>query len=123
MSYDIRLCDPVSGETLKSIHDHDMRGGTYIVGGTNELWLNITYNYSKFYREVYPKKGIRILYNKTAVESISILEKMINEIKKNHPTMEFSNNYWDALPGNAVRPLYQLLAMARLRPDGVWKGD
>ena len=24
---------------------------------------------------------------------------------------------------NAIKPLYQLIAMAQLRPDGVWDGD
>lgn len=33
------------------------------------------------------------------------------------------DDYWEATAGNALRPLYQLLAMARLRPDGVWDGD
>ena len=32
-------------------------------------------------------------------------------------------NYWEPTAGNAIRPLYQLIAMARLRPDGVWDGD
>ena len=32
-------------------------------------------------------------------------------------------DYWEATAANAIRPLYQLLAMARLRPDGIWDGD
>lgn len=31
--------------------------------------------------------------------------------------------YWVATRENAIRPLYQLLAMAQMRPDGVWEGD
>ena len=34
-----------------------------------------------------------------------------------------TRNYWDETAANAMRPLYQLLAMARLRPDGIWDGD
>lgn len=32
-------------------------------------------------------------------------------------------DYWEATEGNAKRPLLQLAAMARIRPDGVWDGD
>ena len=33
------------------------------------------------------------------------------------------DDYWEATAANAIRPLYQLIAMAKLRPDGVWDGD
>ena len=32
-------------------------------------------------------------------------------------------DYWEPTAGNALKPLYQLLTMAQLRPDGVWDGD
>lgn len=32
-------------------------------------------------------------------------------------------DYWMDTAANALRPLYQLLAMAQLRPDGIWEGD
>ena len=44
MSYDIHLNDPVTKQTLELDDPHFMRGGTYVVGGTKELCLNITYN-------------------------------------------------------------------------------
>ena len=47
MSYDIHLCDPVTHEALQTDVPHDMRGGTYAMGGTTGLWLNVTYNYGK----------------------------------------------------------------------------
>ena len=47
MSWDISLTDRVTGEVLHSDAPHMMRGGTFMLGGTTELWLNITYNYSK----------------------------------------------------------------------------
>ena len=49
MSYDIRLCDPVTHEALQTDVPHDMCGGTYAMGGTTKLWLNVTYNYGKHY--------------------------------------------------------------------------
>lgn len=33
------------------------------------------------------------------------------------------SDYWHATEGNAKRALYGLLALAKMRPDGVWDGD
>lgn len=49
MSYDIRILDPVTREPVLLEQPHFIQGGTYAEGGTNELWFNITYNYSPFY--------------------------------------------------------------------------
>lgn len=50
MSYDISLCDPVTHETLEVDDTHFVAGGTRSIGGTKELWLNITYNYGMYFR-------------------------------------------------------------------------
>ena len=34
-----------------------------------------------------------------------------------------NSDYWESTAGNAIKPLYQLLVFAELRPDGVWDGD
>lgn len=34
-----------------------------------------------------------------------------------------NDDYWTATAANAISPLYKLIAMAQLRPDGVWDGD
>ena len=34
-----------------------------------------------------------------------------------------NSDYWEDTAANAIRPLYQLIAMAKMRPDGVWAGD
>lgn len=109
MSYDIRLLDPVTREQLETEVAHDMRGGTYAMGGTTMLWLNVTYNYGKHYYRVLGDKGIR---------TISVLEAAAAKLSD-----EISDDYWEATEGNAKRPLLQLAAMARMRPDGVWDGD
>ena len=120
MSYDIRLTDPVTHETLHTDEPHMMAGGNYVVGGTTELWLNVTYNYGKFYRrpDVLGGDGIRAIYGMTGAESIPVLERAASALGN-----EVSDDYWDAVEGNAKRPLLQLAAMARMRPDGVWDGD
>lgn len=32
-----------------------------------------------------------------------------------------TNDYWQPTAANALKPLYQLITMAKLRPDGVWE--
>lgn len=192
MSYDIWLKDRLTGETLEVNNNHFMTGGTYAVGGTKELWLNITYNYAHYYYEatdgdprfaheevscVYfdgtygPMEieyGIRGIYGKTGAQSIQMLKDIIQRIEERYKkdgewisterkkikfispsgevtmdpyvaiskwtsytkeeyTIQVSegpdNDYWEPTAGNAIRPLYQLIAFAEMRPDGVWDGD
>lgn len=119
MSYDIYLKDPITKETTEIDTPHFMRGGTYCINGSNELSLNITYNYSKYYREtICSKKGIRAIYGLTGLESIPLLENAINQLGD-----DVDNDYWKPTEGNAKRPLIQLLTMAKMTPDGIWQGD
>lgn len=140
MSYDICLNEPVTGGTIELEFTHQMSGGTRAIGGTEEAWLNVTYNYSRWYyrEDVFPPvngklKGIRTIYGLSGAESIPVLERAITGLSS--CTDELSENerrdleskkvkgYWLPTRENAIKPLYQLLAMAKLRPDGVWDGD
>lgn len=127
--------------------DYDPKTGRFTPKPISEAHINITYNYGKYYYEATdgdprfahdevtayytdgstgPTKtayGIRGLYGKTGAESIPMIKYIIDFISKKYPSLETSDDYWEPTPGNAVRPLYQLLAMAQLRPDGVWDGD
>lgn len=82
MSYDISLCDPVTHKPLKADSTHFIAGGMRAMGGTKELWLNVTYNYGHFYYrpEVFGENGIRSIYGKTGAESIPMLEKAISAL-------------------------------------------
>jgi len=119
MSYDISLKEPESDETIVFDQRHDITGGTFAVGGTDEAWLNITYNYGKFYyKYIDPEKGIRFLYGKTGKESIPLLEKAIKKLGT-----EKNDDYWKATAGNAGIALQGLLVFAKMRPDGIFGGD
>lgn len=120
MSYDIYLNDPVTGEVIELDQPHLMTGGTYVDGGTTQCWLNVTYNYGKFYRrdDVFGDLGIRAIYGLSGAESIPVLERAVAALGD-----EVSDDYWEATEGNAKRPLMQLLALAMMRPDGIWDGD
>lgn len=140
MSYDITLKDPVTHEIIEFDEPHQMRGGMYAIGDIREAWLNITYNYANYYYDAAegddrffgklwydePKNlGIRGIYGKTGAESIPMLQEMIERIKP-MPDEECSadcKGYWKPTAENAIRPLHYLIAMAQLRPDGIWDGD
>lgn len=118
MGYDIRLCDPDSGATLNLEQPHTYRGGTYADGGTTECWLSVTYNYFEIFRRVLGEDGIEVLYGLTGGESIPVLEQALSQL---HGKPD--ENYWRATDGNARAALEDLLALARLRPEGIWAGE
>lgn len=141
MSYDIYLTDPVTRDPIELEEAHYMRGGTYPLSGAKEAWLNITYNYADWYYSpgVFAEtwednsKGIRAIYGLTGAESIPVLKKAIaalesltvdiSEEDRHNCEKQGTTGYWVPTRANAIRPLYQLLALAQMRPDGIWVGD
>lgn len=118
MSYDISLVDPITRDALVVETPHQIRGGTYAMNGTTEAWLNITWNYAPFYYKVFGEKGIRTIYGMTGAESIPVIKAAIAKLGDDvHP------DYWEPTEGNAKKALHGLLALAQMRPDGVWDGD
>lgn len=140
MSYDIYLCDPATKETIELDVPHQIHGGMFAVGGTTELWLNITYNYARWYymEGVFSEKdgenkGIRTIYGLNGAQSIPILKNAISALESCQEDIgederkDYENHgltgYWMPTRANAIKPLYQLLAFAQMRPDGIWDGD
>ena len=139
MSYDIYLTDPVTREPIELEEAHYMRGGTYALSGTTEAWLNITYNYANWYYgpgvfgETADNKGIRTIYGLSGAESIPVLQNAIKTLEsitedisdeeRREYERQGATGYWIPTRANAIRPLYQLLALAQMRPDGIWEGD
>lgn len=178
MSYDIYLKDSTTKETAE-VPGHLMIGGTYKADyhpetGTftpalnTDAHLNVTYNYGRYYYEVYKEKGIRTIYGMFGLESIMVLEKMISFLEEEYKvkgewictkrkktiyydrdgkeikdivaviqmdtpcrTEEIevevyegdTSDYWQATAVNAIKPLYQLMTLAKMRPDCIWDGD
>jgi hypothetical protein len=118
MSYDISLVDPITKETLHADTTHQLKGGTHALGGTTELWLNVTWNYGKHFRRVMGEEGIRAIYGKTGAEAIPVLKSAANQLGD-----DVSDDYWEPTEGNAKRAILSLMALAQLRPDGVFQGD
>lgn len=118
MSYDIELAHPVTKKVLELDWVHHMRGGTYQTGGSKELSLNITWNYSDFYYKFFGDKGIRTIYGMTGATSIPVIQQVVDKLGA-----DVTDNYWEPSEGNAKAALLQLIALAQLRPDGIWQGD
>lgn len=118
MSYNIELLHPITKEVLKLDNPHFMTGGTYALGGTTEMHLNVTYNYAPHYYRLIGDKGIRTIYGMTAIDSIPLLSKAIEQLKD-----DVVENYWEPTEGNAKMALIQLVTLAKMRPDGIWDGD
>lgn len=115
MSYDCTLKDPVTGETLQVDTPHHIRGGTYLLGGTHELTLNVTYNYHPQFCKALGKELTDFLQGRLASETIPEIRAAIAKLGD-----DVSEDYWAPTEGNAKRALYGLLALAEMRPDGVW---
>ncbi len=117
MSYDIYLDDPVTRTTLKLDKPHFMRGGTYAIDGEIECHLNITYNYFHYFTAI-GDKGIRTIYGMTGSASIPLLKAVAEKLGN-----DVDPDYWKPTEGNAKCALLQLVALAEMRPDGIWSGD
>ena len=129
MSFDVVLQyskeDGSSGDTCVS-QQKRIAGGTYVMGGTNDCELNITYNYSVHYHEIFPiayaqkgngqvameTTGLRWLTDKTGAEAIPILESCVERLGTKR-----SEDYWKATMGNAGYALSILLEWAREFPE------
>ena len=118
MSYDIELIDPITRVVLELDSEHHMKGGTYCAGGTKEASLNVTYNYHPIFCKVLGDSGIRSIYGMTGAESIPTLDYAIGLLGN-----DVDEDYWKPTEGNSKRALLQLLALAKMRPDGIWSGD
>lgn len=92
-------------------------GGTYLVGGSTEANLNITYNYSWFYYKCLDKKkGLKWLSGKTSIGCIDRLQAAVNELGTNR-----WKDYWTPTPGNAGYALSILLEWAKDNPDAIFE--
>lgn len=118
MSYDIDLLDPYTRDVIILDEKHQMKGGTFVDGGTRHASFNITWNYGDHFRKILGDQGIRIIYGMTGAESIPVLEKAISQLGD-----DVDVDYWKPTEGNAKKALYCLIKLARIRPDGLWNGD
>jgi len=106
----------LEGKKICQVERHT-EGGTYVIGGTTDANLYITYNYSKFfYSHLDKKHGLKFLNMKKAKNVTEKLRKDVNTLG-----VERNNNYWKATPGNAGYALSILLKWAQKYPEARFK--
>lgn len=115
MSYDINVVRSKDKSRVRLRSKHGIQGGTYAIGGTDEAWLNITYNYSEWFCKLWPERddnnggGIRSLYGRPIDEVIEELDRAIGILKG-----EPDEDYWAATEGNAREALFELKLLCEL---------
>lgn len=121
MSYDIRLKDKSTDETLYADFI-PTREGTYAIGhdSARPCTMNITYNYQPLLVKAFgTEDGVRTIYGMTAKESIPVLESAMLKLGN-----DADDDYWKPTEGNVKQAIAGLLAIARSSdPEGVWSGD
>lgn len=124
MSVWYTLEDAQSGATLTLPEGSHSEGGTYVLGGTDECTLNVTYNYGKPIAKAQQAAGytpegmISLLDGLTGEESARVLSELVAELGT-----EESPDYWEPTEGNARKALALLLLMAQAFPEGVWRAN
>lgn len=122
MSYDIDIIDPKTGKVVEANETHIIGGGTYVVGGTRDLSLNITYNYAKHFYRLLGDKGIRVLYGKKVSETLVLLAKATGQLGD-----DVNPDYWQPTEGNVKKAILDLISLGAMAiavcPDAVWEGD
>lgn len=115
MSWDINIVHPDTGEALQNPAGvHQVRGGTYCVGGTSELYLNVTYNYATLYHRVLGW-GLSQLDGQLVADTLNHLAKGVAALGT-----ETDPDYWQPAEGNARAALCDLLSLAAMAPHGRW---
>ena len=75
------------------------------------------------------KRTKTIYYDKNGkeIEGIVALTNKIKQVREEVVEFEVSegdtSDYWMDTAANAIKPLYQLIALAKMRPDCIWDGD
>ena len=116
MSYGVHLREPNGSVCQVERHSEC---GNYVVGGTTDTYLNITWNYREyFYEHIDKEQGIRWLYNKKAKDCVPKLEEVVKKLGT-----KTDNSYWAPTAGNAGYALSILLKWAKENPEAVFGGD
>ena len=124
MSHDIRI-KRKDGTVVELKERHAITGGTYVLGGTTEAWLNITYNYWRIFHRLFGEDGISTIYGMNIKDARVILVKAVAQLGDAEPDAD----YWKACDGNAKKALIGLVELTDRAlsdyPDDemFWEGD
>lgn len=105
-----------------------MKTGAESIPMLKDLIQRITAKYQRNGEWIFTERQIPHCYDKTGVainpNEVFIHRQDVRFEERAEMVSEGPNtNYWFATAANAISPLHKLIAMAQLRPDGVWIGD
>jgi hypothetical protein len=110
MSYDISIVK--NGEVVKLPFKHNIKGGTFVSGGTDELWINVTYNYAPILEKVLPG-GIKYLHGKNIRETYQPLVDAMCSLTSSLD----STDYWECNENNVREALKNILMLSMVCDD------
>ena len=94
-------------------------GGTYVLGGSSDATMSITWNYSEYYYDtVDHEHGLRWINGKKAKDTLERLESALAKLGDNP-----ASDYWARTEGNAGHALAILIGWAKQHPEAVWSID
>ena len=117
MSYDVLIYDKDDNKLQIPYRDLP-RGGTYLMQiGIDwdeevDFQLNITYNYSAYFKRVLGGDGIRNFNNMSIPKVIPRLESAVWALGTTR-----TSDYWERTPGNAGAALNDLLTVCQRIPN------
>ncbi|MCI8976206.1 hypothetical protein D5282_02570 [bacterium 1xD8-48] len=125
-NYGCYYCEIYEEEGIRSI---------YGLSGVDSI--PILEKMTSFLNEKYKKKGkwittkrkTTIYYDRNGnkIDDILVLLHKPADVRKEETELEVNegdtSDYWLATAANAIKPLYQLIALAKMRPDCIWDGD
>ena len=89
----------------------------------------ISNKYKKNDTWISTKRKKTVYYDEERNELENILVFLKQKVPATEEIIEYEVNegdisdYWLPTAANALRPLYQLMALAKMRPDCIWDGD
>lgn len=89
----------------------------------------ITNKYKKSDEWINTKRTKVICYDEKGNELENILVILEQQVSAKEEIIEYEVNegdtsdYWLATAANVIKPLHQLIALAKMRPDCIWDGD
>lgn len=111
MSYDITVVDG-GGNSVILKEKHHFIGGTFGKGGTDEAYINMTYNYSGILSKVFKHAvGIRLLHGMPVKSSLPLISEAIKLLDD-----DIVDDYWEATEGNVKAALTDLRDLLSLVP-------
>lgn len=118
MSWGIYLKDDQGNTARVSPHEE---GAVIVVGGTDEAYLNVTYNYSARFKEAGITNFKNTLQGKKAKDVVALLRSASAKLGARAFGTQVDEDYWKPTAGNARHALSILIQWCDQHPDATFE--